>query len=77
MLFGCFVLTRGAEQLRQILLPESALPHPGTAADLRVVDVQREVFLIGGGVRRPVSQLQSVAVAHVRIPDTGSHGLHV
>jgi len=50
------ILTRGAEQLRQILFPKSALSHPGTAADLRAVDVQGQVLFIDGGVRRPVSQ---------------------
>ena len=63
------ILTRGAEQLRQILFPESALPHPGTAADLRAVDVQGQVLFIDGGVRRPVCQGQLAALVDVRISE--------
>lgn len=70
------ILTRGAKQLWQILLPESTLPHPGTAADLRVVDVQGQVLFIDGSVRRPVSQRQLAALVDVRIPDR-SHKSHV
>lgn len=70
------ILTRGAEQLRQILLPESALPHSGTAADLRAVDVQGQVLFIDDGVRRPVSQRQLAALVDVRIPDR-SYNSHV
>lgn len=70
------ILTRGAEQLRQILLPESTLPHPGTVADLCTVDIQSQVLFVDSGMRWPVSQRQLTVLVDVRIPDR-SYKSHV
>lgn len=63
------ILTRGTEQLRQILLPEGTLPHSGTATDLRVIDVQSQILLIGDGVRWPQNRRRLAVVAQIWIPD--------
>lgn len=74
------ILTRSAEQLRQIFLPEGALPHPGSAADLRAIDVQGQVLFISGGVLRPVSRIYkrhfTYGVAHIRIPGSSINTNH-
>ena len=63
------LLTGGGEQLRQILLPESALSHSRPVTDFRAVGVQRQVFLFGSGMRRPVGLRPRLDVADIWIPD--------